>query len=512
MWVDASPTRQSYLRFRLSGIDGRAVASARLSLEQLDASASGGRVRAMSSTSWSESATWDTRPAVDGDVLASFGGVSAGVDYEVELGPDAVQDGVVSLAIESTSGDGARWATRESSDPPRLTVQLESPPGTILDGLSEVAGMGVGSSEPTYYSGNRRAAVTAGGRMLVVHGRHQSGLQLAWRDAAGTWQTRSTGAASDGTLLSGTGTGDWPASIAIARDRYGAEHAWVVWSGPSRSSLRPVQMRRLTDLDSPDGPRLGPTVTIDAPAGGAYRADIAFERAPDGQMRGCVVWSRRTSADGTNHELLLTWFTDLATDAPAFHDRAVLLSSSSSSRFGSLVPGPTGMSLVARGSSDLLTLFGHDAAAALSGWSKRATGPVIHAQPAAVALASGDVLVAVERDTTSQLSGIYRFRAGAQTATTELELSGYAQPTLAGDGAGAWLVAVRGSDGTLISRQLGAQTGWTAADRVEVGREAGFPLAWPNAVRDTDGRLRLVAEGPGATSSTSSVISFQRPL
>ena len=158
-----------------------------------------------------------------------------------------------------------------------------------IDGLSEVAGPEFASSDPTYYSGNRRAAMTAGGRMLVVHGRHASGVQLAWRDPAGGWQRTTTGATADGSMLAGAGTGDRPASIAVAQDDDQAEHAWVVWGGQNSGSGTAVRMRRLSNLDSPDGPSVGPVVTIDEPGGGgAYRPDLAFQRAGDGTMRGSV--------------------------------------------------------------------------------------------------------------------------------------------------------------------------------------------------------------------------------
>ena len=69
-------------------------------------------------------------------------------------------------------------------------------------------------------------------------------------------------------------------------------------------------MVRLSNLDAPGGPTVGPTETIDAPAlGGAFKPDIAFERAPDGSSRGVLVWSRQTGI--TTFEIVTGWFTDL---------------------------------------------------------------------------------------------------------------------------------------------------------------------------------------------------------
>ncbi len=76
------------------------------------------------------------------------------------------------------------------------------------------------------------------------------------------------------------------------------------------------------------------------------------------------------------------------------------------------------------------------------------------------------------------------------------------------------MVGVRQSDGLIVSRSYSPSAGWSGSDRVEVGADAGGPLAWPNALRDADGRLRLIAEGPGSPSdiNTSSVWAFQRPF
>jgi competence protein ComEA len=346
MNADASPQKQSFIRFRLSGLAGRQVTGARLRLHQVDASPLGGRVLSMSSTAWSESVSWNTRPAIDGALLGSFSAVSAGNWYEVELGPAAVRDGVVSYAIDSTSSDGVRWSTRQSATPPRLLVTVDDPPGAIVDGLSQVAATNAGSSEPTYFAANHRLAVTAGGRLLAVHGRHASGVQLAWRDPAGGWQTRSTGASLDGSVLSGTGTGDWPASIAVTRDATGLQHAWVVWSGTNVGGLRPVQMRRITNLDSADGQHLGPLVSVDPAPRGAYKSDIGFERAPDGEMRGCILYSRRVGDSA--YELTAVWFTDLTSETPALTDRATLETSASSAHYGSLVQSAAGLRAVTR--------------------------------------------------------------------------------------------------------------------------------------------------------------------
>ncbi|MDQ3274327.1 MAG: DNRLRE domain-containing protein, partial [Actinomycetota bacterium] len=129
MDVDASPLSKSFLRFRIAGLAGRRVRNVRLQMYQRDASKLGGRVFAMSSTSWLESMTWNTQPTIDGAQLAAFGAVQAGNYYEVSLGSGAVTgDGPVSLGLDSTSTDGSIWGTRSYAQPPQLLVEVEISP------------------------------------------------------------------------------------------------------------------------------------------------------------------------------------------------------------------------------------------------------------------------------------------------------------------------------------------------------------------------------------------------
>ena len=467
----------------------------------------------MSSNSWTEGATtWNTRPAIDGPQLGSLGAVQAGNWYEATLDPSFVTgDGIYSLAMDSTNADSAGYSTREGSTPPELLVDVDMGLA-VHDGLSQVAAPTVGSKGPTSFATNHRMAVTSGGRTLIVHGRHAQGLQLAWRDRRGTaWHTQTTGAISNGLLLSGTGTGDWPASIALARDSGGAEHAWVVWGRQSYSSLTPVQVVRLSNLDSPDGPTVGPTIDVDAAPQGAYRPDIAFESAPGEETRGAIVWGRRSS--DTQWELHAAWFTDLDSDTPTIHDDSVLVSDSTYKRWGTLVPTSDGMRVVARGASSQVRVFSHSAGDPLTSWSSGPPGGNVAADdPAAVALDSGDILAAVETDDTNHVLVVQRFSTAGVPNFPELMLTGYSQPTLATDGTSAWLVMIRQSDGYVVSRQFTPGSGWSTSDRVEIGAEGGGSYAYPNAVRRTDGRLRFVVRGPAGDSTKFAVLEFQRPL
>jgi len=514
-WVDADPIRQSFLQFDLSNITGRDVEDVTLRLYQTNSSPLGGRVFSITSTSWDESITWNTRPAIDGPQLGSFGAVSTGVWYEADLGQLALSDGLMSLAMDSTNTDGAQWSSWQSLYPPQLIVEVEASPGLVLDGLSQVTNSYLGSSDPTYYPSNHHLALTSAGRLLLVHGRHKTGVQLAWRDPAGGWQTTTTGDVTNGLLEPNPGsTGDWPASIAVASDSNGTEHAWVVWSGYSFAKARAVQLRRLSDLDSPDGPTVGPLVTIQAAGLGNARVDLSFEDALDGSQRGTVSYYRRQAT--STYEFVAAWFTDLDIDAPTLHDEAILFTSTNSNLTGTLTPTINGMRLIARSNSGKVGLFAHDPSAPLGTWVKGSAGKTAwdKARPSAVGLASGDVFVVVRSSSTSHDVKVIRFNSSGSTAITSLALTGYSNPTIASDGTNAWLVIVRDSDGYIVSRQFTPGPGWTTVDQLEVGAEGGGGYVWPNLLRETDGRLRFVFGGPNFPGSIThrEVLAYQRPL
>ncbi|MDQ3955213.1 MAG: DNRLRE domain-containing protein [Actinomycetota bacterium] len=517
--VDRSSRKQSFLRFDVQGLDGRAVTGARLHLFQKDVSNHGGRLFALADNTWPESITWNTRPTgweTATPLAALDQRVEKGLWYDFHLSGDAINEGLLSFAMDSPSKDGSDWASRSSSTPLTLEVDVQSDDSVVLDGLSDVAPPEVGSSSPTYHAINHRVAVTESGRILALHGRHSTGVQLAWRDPWGTWQNNTTGDLTDGLLLRGTGTGDWPASIALADDSNGAQHAWVVWTGAGYNSPRPVEMRRLSDLDSPNGPTVGPKVTV-APAGvsgqtGNSKADIAFETAPDGTTRGVITWLRRLTETTWSYDY--TWFTDVDSNTPSFHSAGTLFSYRSGSYQGTLESTPTGVTWVGRTVGGKLRAFMHDAGAPLAQWAQ---GPGValsvgaSAYPSAAAISSGGVLAVLESDTVNHVVSVVRFSPAGEQSAPELTLTGYLQPTIATDGAKAWVVMVRDSDGYVVSREFDG-TSWSSQDRVEIGPEGGGSHFWPNAVRHTDGRLRFIVEGPVGGPNQNAVLAFQRLL
>ena len=508
MTVDGSPTKKAFVRFDVAGVGNRIVTGVRLRLRQADNTKLGGRVLAMSNTTWPESATWSTQPAIDGPVLAQFGAASSGQWYEVSLGAAAVKgDGAVSFALDNPGTDGSKWSSRESAYPPQLLVDVADPPPLPDAGLSTVADAAIGSSDPTFFAGQHRLVRTRNGRALAVYGTHASGINVGWRDGDGAWASAP--------VLSGTGTGDWPASIAITTTAEGAEHAWVAWGGTAGFGERPkpVEMRRLSNLDDPAGPAIGPVVQV-APAGvaGNGRVDIAFERLPSGVPRGWLFWVHRTNTTDTASGHFVASFDGVGSDAPTLNPPTLLLANPNASLATFVdAAGPAGLRLVMRTAASNLTVYRHDPAAAVGGWATPKAGITISgsSRPAAAALSNGEVLVAVESNTNNDIVTVQRFAVDGTPKPVELSLTGYREPTIAaGRNGTAIVVAVRAADGVLVSRTLA--TTWSTQDRVELGAEGGGNYQWPNTLRQSDGVLRLVVRGPSAGANQSAVLSVVR--
>ena len=508
--ADASPKKHAYLSFDVQGLAGRPVVDARLRLYSSDGSNSGGRVFAVSSTSWNETMTWDDRPTIDGPQLGAFGAVTTGNFYEVDLG-DAIQaDGEITLAIDSLSSDEVRWASRESTKPAaRLILEVESG-DAVYDGVSMVAEPKRGASEPTGFGLQRRLATTESGRLLSIHVPHKAGPQLAWRDPAGTWQTHSTGDSVNGNLLAGSASGINPASIVVGRDSAGTEQAWVVFGGSSTSSVQPIYLRRITDLDSRSGPRIGPLVNLGAVGS---KPDIELVTTPEGTTEAVVLWSRMGAVVGT-YELVAGWLDGLEGPTPALVDRSVLSSSTSSKLWGTLAGSTNGSIRAIARTNGRIVSYANTSSAPHREWAASLRGVTAsgYGYHSAVTLDSGETITAVETDSVLGVVKVQRFTAANVPVPAELSLVGYAHPTLTTDGTNAWLVMIRRADRAVVSRRL-SSAGWSAADRVEIGPEEGGNPSYPNAMRRTDGRLRLLVRGPaGPTSSQNGVIAYQRPL
>jgi hypothetical protein len=171
------------------------------------------------------------------------------------------------------------------------------------------------------------------------------------------------------------------------------------------------------------------------------------------------------------------------------------------------VPTSSGLRLVARTRG--LELFRLTS----GGWSRESASQsaLSGAMPSAVALGSGEVLVALDASGGTQ---IVRFSSTGSAARVEQVFRGYRQPSIASDGERAWVAMVSDS-GALVSRERSEGSGWSSVDRVEItSGDAGHDLAWPNLVRDVDDRLRLVVDGPRCPERAKRnwVLAYQRDI
>jgi hypothetical protein len=356
-----------------------------------------------------------------------------------------------------------------------------------------------GSSNPSFYASNHRMVVTAGGRQLALYDAHDSGQQLAWRDPGGSWVSDAAG------YLAEDLANDRPGSIALARDAAGAEHAWLVWAGyetvgTGQIQSLAVEMRRLSSLDASGGPTIGPEVQVWPTGLGNLRPDIAFENG-----RGVIAWIEK--AGSTSYELKTTSFDDLSSNAPAFTAPVVVARTSNAEMTATLVETPEGVKIVAR--TDKLRVYTHSPD--LSSWSASAgVDAAADVRPSAVDLGSGDILAALGGDGAVK---VVRFASSGASADIDLApLAGHKQPSLATDGARAWLFMIR-SDGDLVSRVRAAGGTWSAQDALEVaGDPYGDDLEWPNLMRDTDGWLRLLLDGRRCAGREfrNEVLAYQR--
>lgn len=382
--------------------------------------------------------------------------------------------------------------------------------GPIAGATTTIAKSIEGSSDPTWFASNRRVTVAKAGRVLVVHGLHEEGVQLKWRDPGEPWRKKTTGKVTDGLLLRDSGTGDWTASIATATVR-GKEHAWVVWSGSSATGSHRLQMRRLTRLGAAAGPRVGPLVTFARPnsTSGPSKVDLAFEKKPRGGYRGVLTWQEEMGP--SDFQIVTAWFTQLGLARPTLRARHALFSGSSYSRVSTLAPTPNGMAVVAKGPEGKLTLWRHAATDSLTAWTQSPAGVSLGegAYPSAVALDNGDVLAAVESSPSGDIVTVQRW-SGTGDPTVDLgPLDGYEKPTITTDGTSTWIVMIRESDRRVVSRKLTGTT-W-GDDDVEIGAGGGNP-EWPNAPRATAGKLRFIVKGAEYDVDQSEVLFHQRKV
>jgi chitodextrinase len=132
-------TRNSYLRFDLSGLG--TVSKATLRLYPTTGSSSGFDVHAEPNNSWQESSlTWNNAPAFASTVSASSGPLSGGGWASVDVTPLVQGNGSVSFALTTNDSSGFYLGSRESANAPELEVTTsaggDSTPPSTPTGLS----------------------------------------------------------------------------------------------------------------------------------------------------------------------------------------------------------------------------------------------------------------------------------------------------------------------------------------------------------------------------------------
>jgi hypothetical protein len=129
-----------------------------------------------------------------------------------------------------------------------------------------------------------------------------------------------------------------------------------------------------------------------------------------------------------------------------------------------------------------------------------------------VALSSGRLAATAETDTSNHVVTVQVFSKAGTFPSTKLTTDpGYSQPVLASDGANLYLVMIKVSDGSVVSRKYNGSV-WTAdQEEISAGNCSGN-CAWPNVIRGTDGRLRFIVRGPSGGGTKNAVLAFQRPL
>jgi hypothetical protein len=127
----SSSAKQAFICFTVSGLPaGAIVASAKLRLYVTNDSTSGGVFNQISNTSWNETITWNTRPAIDGPLVATLGVVALNNVVELDLTGVITGNGTYSFAITlpNTNTNTVGYASREAStaaNRPQLIVMLQ---------------------------------------------------------------------------------------------------------------------------------------------------------------------------------------------------------------------------------------------------------------------------------------------------------------------------------------------------------------------------------------------------
>ena len=150
--VDVSPLAKSYLRFRVTGLTGLRITSARLQLFPRNSSNKGLSVRPVTSLLWGEKTiTYTNAPTGKPTVLASVASVSAGTWINLPVTSYVTGEGFYGFVLTSPGDATINLVARENgSRIPRLVITVENTvPSPVLVGAGDIANCAGGGDEAT---------------------------------------------------------------------------------------------------------------------------------------------------------------------------------------------------------------------------------------------------------------------------------------------------------------------------------------------------------------------------
>jgi hypothetical protein len=123
--VDGSPDIHAYLRFIVTGLNGRKIIRARLMLYTKSGTTQGIQVRAVTGNSWSELGTdYFNAPAL-GDLLTSSSSAKEATWITFDMTPFITGEGRFDFGLTTDSSTAANMASRETgADAPQLILDL----------------------------------------------------------------------------------------------------------------------------------------------------------------------------------------------------------------------------------------------------------------------------------------------------------------------------------------------------------------------------------------------------
>lgn len=244
------PNKVTYVRFAAPPD----TSSAMLRLRAPDSNDFGFDVYAVDSDTWSESITWNTRPAV-GALLGSTGPTNTGLTYSVDVSA-AAASGPVSLAILTRDDSTHALNSRESSNPSLSLISPAPAPGTFTIGTAGTTFTAT-STNGTVHSGTLKYVVeqavldlngASGGTVVFPSG--------TWDLGSSQWEFYSihditfAGAGRDATVIRNTMSATMdtePFDVTVA-DRVTIRDLTVYAGGPARSTSDAIDMDAGNDV------------------------------------------------------------------------------------------------------------------------------------------------------------------------------------------------------------------------------------------------------------------------